>query len=144
MNAVPSIYPQFPKHLQIIEKKRKSPANRKIIEKPYQPSPSKVAKAISLDHPYKSYESAEQKILRLTKQNEALYQRLHRRDKKIKNMKDLLQSLKDKQLILDEQLQNLNQNFGHVAQHLFENYAKNVKKVILMQVVIAKKQSSLQ
>ena len=66
--------------------------------------------------------------MRLTKQNEALYQRLHRRDKKIKNMKDLLQSLKDKQLILDEQLQNLNQNFGHVAQHLFENYAKNVKK----------------
>ena len=59
-------------------------------------------------------------------------------------MKDLLQLLKDKQLILDEQLQNLNQNFGHVAQHLFENYAKNVKKVILMQVVIAKKQSSLQ
>ena len=43
-------------------------------------------------------------------------------------MKDLLQSLKDKQLILDEQLQNLNQNFGHVAQHLFENYAKKVKK----------------
>ena len=111
-----------------MKKKRKSPAKRKIIERPYQPSPSKVAKAISLDHPYKSCESAEQKILRLTKQNEALYQRLCQRDKKIKNMKDLLQSLKDKQLILDEQLQNLNQNFGHVAQHLFENYAKNVKK----------------
>ena len=132
-NAVPSIFPQCPKHLQIIEKKkRKSPAKRKIIEKPYQPSPSKVAKAISLDHPYKSCESAEQKILRLTKQNEALYQRLCQRDKKIKNMKDLLQSLKDKQLILDEQLQNLNQNFGHVAQHLFENYAKNVKKVMTL------------
>ena len=128
-NAVLSIFPQFPKHLQIIEKKkRKSPAKRKIIEKPYQPSPSKVAKAVSLVHPYMSCESAERKILRLTKQNEALYQRLCQREKKIKNMMDLLQSLKDKQLILDEQLQNLNQNFGHVAQHLFVNYAKNVKK----------------
>ena len=47
-------------------------------------------------------------------------------------MKDLLQFLKDKQLILNEQLQNLNKTFGHVAQHLFKNYAENVKSVILM------------
>ena len=87
-------------------------------------------------------ESGEQKVLRLSKQNEVLHQRLHQRDKKILNM-DLLQLLKDKQLILDEQLQNLNQNLGHVAQSLFENYAKNVKKVILIEVVIAQKQNSL-
>ena len=127
-NAVPSIFPQFPKHLQIIEKKKKSLPKTKIIEQPYQPSPSKVTKAISLDHTYKSCKSAEQKILRLTKQNEALHHRLHQRVKKIQNVQYLLQSLKNKQLILDEQLQNLNQNFGHVAQQLFENYAKNVKK----------------
>ena len=40
----------------------------------------------------------------------------------------LVAIMKDKQLILNEQLQNLNQNFGDVAQHLFENYATNVKK----------------
>ena len=61
-------------------KKRKSLTKRKIIEKPYQPFPSKVAKAISLDHQYKSCQSAEQKVLRLIKQNEALHQRLHQRD----------------------------------------------------------------
>ena len=127
-----------------MKKKRKSLPKRKIIEKLYQPFPSKIAKAISLDHQYKSCESAEHKILRLAKQNEALHWRLHQRDKKIQNMKDLLQSLKDKQLILGEQLQNLNQNYGHVAQQLFENYAQNVKKVIFMQVIIAKKQNSLQ
>ena len=33
-NAVPSIFPQFPKNLKIIKKKIKSPAIRKIIEKP--------------------------------------------------------------------------------------------------------------
>ena len=81
--------------------------------------------------------------MRLTKQNEALHQRLCQRDKKIQNMKDLLKSLKEKQLILDEQLQNLNHDFGHVAQQLFENYAKNEKKAILMPVIIVKKQNSL-
>ena len=43
-NAIPSVFPQFPKHLQKTESKRKSPVKRKFVESKtstFEPSPSK-------------------------------------------------------------------------------------------------------
>ena len=117
-NAVPSVFPQFTKHLQKSDLKRKSSKKCKLTE-PFTVTcdllPSKIVRAVSFDHPYHSVADMDKTVDRLKKQVKALREKLHRREKHIHNLKDLLSSLKEKQLIADEQLQNLKQNFGGAA-----------------------------
>ena len=54
-NAIPSVFPQFPKHLQKSETKRKSPVKRKFVESKtstFEPSPSKIKKSVNIKHAY--------------------------------------------------------------------------------------------
>ena len=63
-NAIPSVFPQFPKHLQKTESKRKSPVKRKFVESKrntFEPSPSKVKKSVNTEHAYISNETPDAK-----------------------------------------------------------------------------------
>ena len=57
-----------------------------------------------------------------------LQKTLARKNKKNKNIKELLKSLKEKRLITDEHLTNLSENFGDIAKSLFKNQIKKSKK----------------
>ena len=116
-------------------KLRKNPAKRTAPESPklqakqckvdYPPSPTQLAR----EHSYfSSPENVKCKMTKLQKKVKALEQRVRRREKKIQNMKQLFQSLKSKQLVMEEQLNTLTENFGGVAQHLFQTHQKNVGK----------------
>ena len=51
-NAIPSVFLQFPKHLQKSESKRKSPVKREFVESKtntFEPSPSKIKKSVNID-----------------------------------------------------------------------------------------------
>ena len=102
-HAIPSLFLSFPKHLQKSHVKRKSPRKRKFVEQPThsveqlthsERSPSKITKSIDSDHSYaddslNAVEQLEQKK-ELQKQVKVLKQKVHRRDKKIKNIEQLL------------------------------------------------------
>ena len=64
-NAIPSVFPQFPKHLQKTESKRKSPVKRKFVESKtstFEQSPSKIKKSVNTEHAYISKETSDAKI----------------------------------------------------------------------------------
>ena len=130
-NAIPTIF-QFPEHLQKKYIERKSPKKRTIeddTDNIDQPSPSKMAKIVESDHSYhKEEHSLSLKVEKLTKQVKALKQTVGRRNRRIKNMNDLLCSLKEKQLVEKDQHELLNRNFGDMAKELFSNQARNTAK----------------
>ena len=139
-HAIPSVFPSFPEHLQKMHVRRKSPTKRKLLEEPTHPegqpthsqqSPSKIAKSIESDHSYAddSINALEQleHLKELQKQVKVLKQKVSRRDEKIKNIEQLFTSLKEKNLILEEQHSLLQHNFGGIAENLFQNQLKNVK-----------------
>ena len=83
-NAIPSVFPQFPKHLQKTESKRKSPVKRKFVESKtstFEPSPSKIKKSVNTEHAYISKETPDAKIKKLTKKIDALHQKVCRWEK---------------------------------------------------------------
>ena len=132
-HAIPSLFPSCPEYLQKSHVKRKSPRKRKFVEQPThsERSPSKITKSIDSDHSYaddslNAVEQLEQKK-ELQKQVKVLKQKVCRRDKKIKNIEQLFESLKEKNLILEEQHSLLEHNFGSIAENLFQNQLKNVK-----------------
>ena len=103
------------KTLAKTELKRKSPVKRKFVESKtstFELSPSKINKSVNTDHAYISKETPDAKIKKLTKKIDALHQKVWGWEKQIKNMKDLLDTLKQKQLIANEQHVILNHNFG--------------------------------
>ena len=55
--------------------------------------------------------------------------KVKRRDKKIQNMVDLLKHLKKKQLIADHEHILITENFGSVAEELFQNQSLNSRKL---------------
>ena len=70
-------FPQFPKHLQKTETKRKSLVKRKFEESKtstFEPSPSKIKKSVNTEHAYISKEIPDAKIKKLTKKIDALCQ----------------------------------------------------------------------
>ena len=88
---------------------------RKFVESKtstFEPSPSKIKKSVNTEHAYISKETPDTKIKKPTKKTDALCQKVCRWEKLIKNMKDLLDTLKQKQLIANEQHLVLNHNFG--------------------------------
>ena len=101
--------------MQKAESKRKSPVKRKFVESKtstFEPSPSKIKKSVNTEHAYISKETPDANIKKLIKKIDALHQKVHRQEKLIKNMKDLLDTLNQKQLIANEQNVVLNHNFG--------------------------------
>ena len=93
---------------------------------------------IDLDHTYFADQPLEQKLSRkvttvkkkvnLLQKKKKKKKTLGTKNKKIKNMKELLKSLKEKRLITDEHLTNLSENFSDVAKNLFKNQTENSKK----------------
>ena len=95
-----------------------------------QASPTKVRKVISQDHAYTSdsHKPAEtsKEISTLRNEMRILKQKLKRWDLKITNMEHLLKTLKEKQLVSDENHRLLDHNFGGtMAQEIFRNQVKN-------------------
>ena len=114
-NAIPSVFPQFPKHLRKTESKGKSSVRRKFVESKtstFEPSLSKMKKSVNTEHAYISNKTPDAKIKKLTKKIDALHQKVYRWEKQIKNMKDFLDTLKQKQPIANNQHVVLNHNFG--------------------------------
>ena len=127
-NAVPTEFPAFPTHLQRkTQEKQKSPKKILLDEPLEYVSPSKLRKQIESDHTYKKETDLTVKVQTLTKKIRALQQILHCKEKCIRNMTDLQQSLKDKQLVESEQHVLLTHNFGNMAQKLFQNKMKNAR-----------------
>ena len=69
-------------------------------------------KSVNTEHAYNSKETPDAKIKKLTKKIDAFHQKVCRQEKQIKNMNNLLDTLKQKQLIANEQHVVLNHNFG--------------------------------
>ena len=64
-------------------------------------------------------------IKKLSTQVRTLQQKVQRRNKKIKSIKQLLNTLKREQLVDSEQNALLHNNFGNMAKELFNNQLKN-------------------
>ena len=64
-------------------------------------------------------------IKKLSTQVRTLQQKVRRRNKKIKSIKQLLNTLKREQLVDSEQNALLHNNFGNMAKELFNNQLKN-------------------
>ena len=120
-DAVPSVFPAFPKHLQNNVAKWKLPKERKT-----EPSPTKIRKTTISDHCYTSTEaSTTEKVKTLSKKVHALNQHLYKRNKRIKNMTDLIKQLKEKSYIAEKQADLLEFNFNGMAKELFTNQMNN-------------------
>lgn len=118
------MFPAFPKRLQTVPCVRKSPKKRKLDV-----SPSKLKETIALEHSYGATEiSQAEQISALSKKTKNLQQKLQRRNKKITQMKDLLKTLKAKQLVAEKQAKLLDYNFSGVAKEIFANQMKNPHK----------------
>ena len=89
-------------------------------------SPSKVKKRIVNEHSYSAPKMSPSKtIKKLSTQVRTLQQKVRRRNKKIKSIKQLLNTLKREQLVDSEQNALLHNNFGNMAKELFNNQLKN-------------------
>ena len=125
-DAVPIIFPKFPQHLQVSPKpKQRSPKKHKIVEPP---TPRKIAK----EHLYACQSEfdpikSKQEIVHLKKKVSALRAKIQCRNKKIKNMGDLLKVLKEQKLVSDEKLALLHHNFSGIAKKLFQDQVRNAK-----------------
>lgn len=122
--SIPTIFPAFPKHLQQSVRKRRSPVKRK-----QEVSPSKIRKTIASEHTYNAGETSQASNLHLIKvlsrKNKVLKQKVRRRNKKIKELNSLLETLKEKQLVAEKQASLLEYNFSGVAKEIFANQLKN-------------------
>ena len=124
--AVPTEFPTHASHLQHQTRKRKSPKKRDIQEPLMNESPSKVKKRIVNEHSYSAPKMSPSKtIKKLSTQVRTLQQKVRRRNKKIKSIKQLLNTLKREQLVDSEQNALLHNNFGNMAKELFNNQLKN-------------------
>ena len=91
-HAIPTIFPKHPPHLQTKVAKRKSPKKWPFVEPVpvNEPSPSKVTKYLASNHPYANTKTCpETQVSALKKQVIVLKQKVRRRNKKVKTMKDL-------------------------------------------------------
>ena len=70
---------------------------------------------------------SKQEIVHLKKKVSALRTKIQRRNKKIKNMGDLLKVLKEQKLVSDEKLALLDHNFSGIAKKLFQEKVRNAK-----------------
>ena len=122
--VIPSIFPAFPEHLQKSTTKRKSPTKGKQLAAGLQAqaSPSKLLKRIETDHTYAASEqSTSDKVQKLKRQLRALREKVWRRTIRINNMKNLLKSMQEKDLIAKNEQKYLHRNFGGITQEIFEN-----------------------
>ena len=125
--AVPTEFPTHPSHLQHQTRKQKSPKKRDIKEPLMNECPSKVKKRIVNEHSYSAQKMSPSKtIKKLSTQVRTLQQKVRRRNKKMKSIKQLLNTLKREQLVDSEQNALLHNNLGKMAKELFNNQLKVV------------------
>ena len=134
-DAFPSIFPkEYPSYMQNQKKeKQKSPKKRKLVDvqpRKAVPSPSKLRRTVQLDHPYGTKEQViDNQVSKLKRKVDSMRKKVKRRDKKIQNMVDLLKHLKKKQLIADYEHILITENFGSIAEELFQNQSLNSRKL---------------
>ena len=112
--------------------KQKSPRKRKYEEEPScsvglsKASPCKVAKVDTQEYSYANKRiNVDENCKTYKKLVKALKQQVWRKNKKIKNMEELLKLLKKEKLLLDNQCSLLEHNFSCVAEQLFHNEMRN-------------------
>ena len=125
---MPTIF-NYPAHLQKKKVTRKSPKKRFFVEPEitFEPSPTKIAKVSVVDHAYSKKSQPEAEVSQLRKHVKILKQKVRQRNKRMKCMKDLMKSLKEKQLIAATEHEVLSHNFNSVSKHLFDDQMKNSK-----------------
>ena len=76
--------------------------------------------------------SSTKKLKRLQTRVKLLHERVHWRNRKIRNVKDLLNSLKEKTKLGNEKIDCLQENFGCIAKKLFQNqeFKATVEKAV--------------
>ena len=97
-------------------------------------SPSKVARTLANDHGYAKVHEPEQihkqaqvEIIKLQKKVKVLKETVCQHNKCIQNMKQLMEDLKEKRLVSNQQHELLAHNFEGVSGHLFADQASNAK-----------------
>ena len=130
-NAIPSVFHGFENTCKNWIKKKISCEKKdcRVQNKYIWAISIKIKKSVNTEHAYISKETHDAKIKKLSKKIEALHQKVCRWEKWIKNMKDLFDILKQKQLIANEQHVVLNHNFGDLAAHLVKNQQKNTHHI---------------
>ena len=112
-----------------LNQKRKSPAKRNFIKPKSgvcQTSLSKASRVIYTGHTYVSKETHNMKVKKLTKQM-VFVTKCSKKRKTIGNMTELLQTLKQKQLVTNKQHVFLHQIFGALTTCLFKNQQQNTE-----------------
>ena len=89
-------------------------------------SPSKIRRTVQYEHSYVAAEASQAgKITALSKKTKVLQQKICRKNKKVKHMKDLLETLEAQQSIAQNQAMLLEYNFSGVAKGIFAIQMKN-------------------
>eukprot|EP00795_Rhopilema_esculentum_P017191 gene17191-8732_t len=123
-SAVPSIFPKFPKHLM-----REPPkTRRKLVRK--NPCLKKGAKGQQKSQTVKKPKEGKSDPnsptkMRLRKKIKILQQKLRRRNQKIKTMGDLIDTMKNKELLSQSSADLLKDQFSGTCLELFLNEVKN-------------------
>ena len=123
-SAVPSIFPKFPKHLM-----REPPkTRRKLVRK--NPCLKKGAKGQQKSQTVKKPKGGKSDPnsptkMRLRKKIKMLQQKLRRRNQKIKTMGDLIDTMKNKELLSQSSADLLKDQFSGTCLELFLNEVKN-------------------
>ena len=136
--AVPSVFPKFPKHLHSkIPMKRKTINSSDSTTQKQQKVETKSSASKNCPHPYDSEEPTHtfgnlensvllhENILQLKKKIKCLQQKVRRRDKKLKSLKDVINELKNRNFLTEQSADNLQDQFSGISREVFINQLKN-------------------
>ena len=122
-NSIPTIFPKLEDYYQLDYKRRKSPTKRQC------PLPKKLPEVVLQDPDYPQIEiqSLTMQVKLLKTQVKSLKQKVRRRNKKVKTLKSLMDNLKEKQFVSNQEFDLISHNFDGVSKYLFADKAKNQK-----------------
>ena len=138
--AVPTVFEDYPKHVQPVATRGHSSLSIKKREQIAGSSPRKIAKVTAFDHCYctteeKHTNKGAQREQQLAQQNKILKskvvrlnQQLRRKVKKIKTLSGLIQHLKKENKLKQDAARNLEHEFSGLSLELVKNLSVNQHK----------------
>ena len=129
--TVPTIYTQFPQHLQPSTKKRKTKNStlhddttpRENVQPPETFEDPPVPEVVSRERSKRK--RVEKDMQELKKKYKTLQQKLRRKEKKIESMKDVINVLKNRKWISESKASNLEDHFSGITGEVFRNQLRN-------------------
>ena len=124
VGAIPTIFNDYPKHLQPnIKRKRKNVTVEK--RDTFQPSPRKKARLVSCDYTYASTLSFKERNQTLLKKLRNVNQKIRRQKKKISNLCGLIKHLRKENQITKDASSVLEHEFSGISLELIKNIHSN-------------------